>query len=152
MPVKHYPLLSKPVVRDQNGNAMSGITITWSITTGSGTLSATSTVSDSNGEASVTFTASSSAGNVFVRASAGVQNVSFFAEIYTYGQQLTGFTLSRPPTTDLPSHRAFNNRTLGQSNGRFYYVASGNDRRVFKYTITGRIWAIQMLISAHASY
>ncbi len=66
------PLALPLVVRvlDGLGGAFAGRLVTWSVTTGSGTLSAASTPSDSAGFASVTFTPTS-LGSVAVRADAG---------------------------------------------------------------------------------
>lgn len=51
--------LSAPLVvqvSDQNGNPLSGVPVSWSVISGSGTLSADSTTTDATGQASVTWT------------------------------------------------------------------------------------------------
>ena len=54
-------------VRDQEGEPMENVTIVWSIKSGSGTLSATTTETNDDGDASISFTAPASAGtNVVV--------------------------------------------------------------------------------------
>jgi hypothetical protein len=55
-------------VRDQNGDPAEGVTITWTIRSGSGTLSATETSTNDDGETSITFTAGSTVGTTVVNA------------------------------------------------------------------------------------
>lgn len=57
-------------VGDAAGNGISGITVTWSVTAGGGSLSQTSTVTNSVGEATVVLTLGSPAGQNTVTASA----------------------------------------------------------------------------------
>jgi len=69
-------------IDDQNGNPMSGVTVTWAITSGGGSLSATSSVSDSNGEAQVTYTAGPDAGTGTVTATvSGLTALTFTVTI-----------------------------------------------------------------------
>ena len=56
------------VVRDQDGNPKENVTVVWSIKTGGGTLSATTTETDGDGETSVTYTAPAAAGTNVVLA------------------------------------------------------------------------------------
>ncbi|MFL5639190.1 MAG: Ig-like domain-containing protein [Gemmatimonadaceae bacterium] len=63
---------------DQYGSAMSDVTVTWAITAGGGTLSATSTQTDGNGRASVTYTAGNTAGTATITATvAGLGTLTF---------------------------------------------------------------------------
>lgn len=55
-------------VVDQNGDPAEGVTINWSIRSGSGTLSATETSTDDDGQTSITFTAGSTTGTTVVNA------------------------------------------------------------------------------------
>ena len=56
-------------VTDAQGNAVSGVAVTWAVTAGGGTLSATSTQTDSQGQASVTLTLGPTVGTNTVTAS-----------------------------------------------------------------------------------
>ncbi len=55
-------------VFDQNGTALSGVTVSWSIVTGTGSLSSATSTSDTSGQASVEFTAGADTGDVVVDA------------------------------------------------------------------------------------
>lgn len=69
-------------IDDQNGDPMSGVTVTWAITSGSGSLSATSSVSDSNGDAQSTYTAGTEAGTATVTATvSGLTALTFTVTI-----------------------------------------------------------------------
>ena len=57
-------------VQDQNGDGLSGITVSFAVTIGGGTVSATSVTTNSNGQASTTLTLGSAAGSNRVVASA----------------------------------------------------------------------------------
>ena len=57
-------------VRDQNGDALSGITVAFAVTAGGGTLSASSVTTDSSGQAESTLTLGSSTGTNTVTATA----------------------------------------------------------------------------------
>ena len=57
-------------VQDQNGDGLSGITVSFAVTIGGGTVSATSVTTNSNGQASTTLTLGSTAGSNRVVASA----------------------------------------------------------------------------------
>jgi hypothetical protein len=66
------------VVIDQYGSAMPTVTVTWAITAGAGSLSATSTPTDASGTASVTYTAGPTAGAATITAAvAGIGTVAF---------------------------------------------------------------------------
>jgi hypothetical protein len=62
---------------DERTGGMPGVTVQWTIVSGTGTLSATSTVTGETGEASVNFTAGSETGPVLVRATAQDLRVTF---------------------------------------------------------------------------
>jgi len=69
-------------VLDQNGSPLSGVTVTWTISSGTGSLSTTSVVSDVNGLASVSFTAGTDPGTVGISAAVGsVSAATFTIEI-----------------------------------------------------------------------
>jgi plastocyanin len=58
----------KARVKDANGDAVSASTVTWSVRSGSGSLSATSSSTDLVGDAAITVTAGSSSGPLIVQA------------------------------------------------------------------------------------
>lgn len=62
---------------DETATPMAGIVVTWAITSGGGTLSATSTTTDANGEASVTYKPGATVGTVTIKATAIDLNVTF---------------------------------------------------------------------------
>jgi hypothetical protein len=65
-------------VLDQNGGALAGVSVTWAISTGTGTLTSTTSVTDVNGQASNTFAPGSSAGSTTVTATvSGLTPVEF---------------------------------------------------------------------------
>ena len=70
-------------VQDKNGAALGGVSVTFAVTEGEGTLGVTSTETDSNGRAESTFTLGRSPGTYTVEASAeGVEeSVVFSAEV-----------------------------------------------------------------------
>jgi hypothetical protein len=69
-------------VLDQNGTPLSGVVVTWTITSGEGSLSTASVVSDVNGLASVSYTAGSDPGAVGISAAVGsVSAATFTIEI-----------------------------------------------------------------------
>ncbi|HEY4303790.1 MAG TPA: hypothetical protein VGM82_04950 [Gemmatimonadaceae bacterium] len=55
-------------VLDQNGSTLSGVMVTWSIVTGTGSLSSTISTTNDSGQASVDFTAGADTGGVVVDA------------------------------------------------------------------------------------
>ena len=57
-------------VQDQNGDALSGVTVTFAVTIGGGSISASSVTTDANGQASTTLTLGSAAGSNRVVATA----------------------------------------------------------------------------------
>lgn len=57
-------------VKDANGNAVSGFSVTFSVVTGSGTLSAATAMTNAQGQASTTLTFGATAGTTTVRANA----------------------------------------------------------------------------------
>lgn len=63
---------------DNTGAPMPGVTVTWAVTSGGGTVSPATTVTDVNGIALATFTAGSSAGTTVVTASAGGTSTASF--------------------------------------------------------------------------
>lgn len=71
------------VVIDQNDIAVPTITVTWAITSGGGTLSATTTQTDDNGVASVTYTAGPTAGSAAITATVSGIGTVGFAETIT---------------------------------------------------------------------
>ena len=67
-------------VRDQNGDGLSGITVAFAVTAGSGSLSSASVTTGSNGRASSTLTLGSSAGTNTVTATvSGITAITFTA-------------------------------------------------------------------------
>ena len=73
--------LSAPLVvtvLDQDGLALSGVTVTWSITSGEGALSVTSSTTDANGQATNSSYAAGSAGDIVITATvSGLTPVQF---------------------------------------------------------------------------
>jgi hypothetical protein len=63
-----FPDSLSVIVLDQYGFSTEGTTIVWAITSGGGSLSATSTTTDMNGITSVTYTAGLSAGRATITA------------------------------------------------------------------------------------
>jgi hypothetical protein len=66
---------------DETTGGLGGVQVQWSIVSGTGTLSATSTVTDDAGISSISFTAGASAGPVLVRATAEDLRVTFTVEV-----------------------------------------------------------------------
>ena len=58
-------------VQDQNGDPIAGRTVNWTVATGGGTLTSTSSVTNAQGVATMTFTAGATAGASTVTASVG---------------------------------------------------------------------------------
>lgn len=58
-------------VKDQNGDALANETVTWTISSGTGALSATTSTTDSNGQASVTYTPDAITGTTTITATVG---------------------------------------------------------------------------------
>jgi hypothetical protein len=81
--------LSEPLVvkvADQYGNPLAGVAVTFAITAGSGTLSATTAVTNSSGQAQVSLTLGTTAGTVTVTATiAGVASPAVFSATATPG-------------------------------------------------------------------
>ncbi len=70
------PLVVQAV--DSNGNPLSGVAITWSVSSGSATLTNVSAVTGANGQATANVTAGAAAGTIVISVSAGgFANVSF---------------------------------------------------------------------------
>jgi hypothetical protein len=66
------------MVVTQFGEPLQNVTVTWTIASGGGTLSATSTVTDENGIAAVSYTTGTTAGPVVIEARvSGVPPLSF---------------------------------------------------------------------------
>lgn len=66
-----------------NGTPVANQAVSWTVTSGHATLSATSTLTDSNGNASVNFTFGQSAGPITIGASVGASQISFSATAYS---------------------------------------------------------------------
>ena len=66
---------------DEKTGVLPGVTVAWTITSGTGTLSATSSVTDDSGLASINFTAGSVVGPVLVRATAEDLRVTFTIDV-----------------------------------------------------------------------
>ena len=58
-------------VRDQNGDPISGRTVTWAVATGGGTLTSTSSTTNAQGVATMTYTAPATVGAATVTATVG---------------------------------------------------------------------------------
>jgi hypothetical protein len=66
------------VVNDQFDDPMPGVTVTWAVATGGGTLSATTITTNAEGQAQVTYTAGATAEAVTVTATVtGINPVTF---------------------------------------------------------------------------
>ena len=77
-------------VLDQNRSAFAGVVVTFSVTAGGGTLSATTATTDANGQASTTLTLGSDLGtNTITATVAGLEPVTFTASGYTTPHSLT---------------------------------------------------------------
>ncbi|HRN52051.1 MAG TPA: Ig-like domain-containing protein, partial [Gemmatimonadaceae bacterium] len=74
------------VVSDNFGNPISGVSVTWTVTAGGGSMSAPSSVTDSLGQASVTWTLGSVAGPQLATASAGFLPEVEFSATATIGE------------------------------------------------------------------
>ena len=73
-----YPFVVE--VRDQNGEVFAGVPVTFTVTTGGGTLSVTSTTTDENGRAESTLTLGSDAGmNIVSVSTTGIQQTVTFS-------------------------------------------------------------------------
>jgi adhesin/invasin len=73
-----FPDSLSVIVLDQYGFSTEGTTIVWAITSGGGSLSATSTTTDANGITSIAYTAGTSAGRATITATlAGVGFLTF---------------------------------------------------------------------------
>lgn len=64
-------------VTDPNGNPLAAQNVTWSVSAGQATLSASASISDANGNASIAFTFGSTAGASTIQAALGGAHVSF---------------------------------------------------------------------------
>ncbi len=58
-------------VKDQNGDLLANETVTWAITSGTGALSTTTSITDANGQASVTYTPDDNTGTTTISATVG---------------------------------------------------------------------------------
>jgi uncharacterized protein YjdB len=84
--------LSNPLtvrVRDQSGNNLPGVTVTWSVTSGGGSLSQTTSTTDNLGRAQVGYTLGTTAGSNGVRASVGSLSPVDFTATGTAGAAAT---------------------------------------------------------------
>ncbi len=72
-------------VQDQNGNLLAGVTVTFTVTAGGGTLSTTTPTTDANGQAQTTLTLGSTPGTNSVQASVSAEGIEstqlFSAEV-----------------------------------------------------------------------
>jgi hypothetical protein len=74
------PLLPTVVARDQYGNPVAGVTVSWSTAPGSGAVSATTTVTGADGRCSVTWTLGTVTGAVsLTAATSGLPAITFTA-------------------------------------------------------------------------
>jgi hypothetical protein len=86
-------------VTDSQGNPLSGVPVTWTVSQGTIALANSSTVTDAGGQSSTTATAESSAGTVVIKASAGSGSAQFTLTVtagsatsltlYSSGQNVT---------------------------------------------------------------
>ena len=58
-------------VKDQNGDPISGLTVNWTVATGTGTLTSATSVTNAQGVATMIFTAGATAGTATVTATVG---------------------------------------------------------------------------------
>jgi hypothetical protein len=91
------------VARDQYDNGVAGVTVNWTVTAGSGTVSSPTTVTGNNGRASVSWTLGPDAGPMSLQASAtGVPPVTFSATATsTFAVLGGGFNVNERLTSDL---------------------------------------------------
>lgn len=68
---------------DHTATPMSGVTVSWTISSGSGTVSTASSTTDDSGLTSIGFTAPTTSGPVGVRATAGDLRVTFTVNVLT---------------------------------------------------------------------
>ncbi|WKW13206.1 Ig-like domain-containing protein [Pseudogemmatithrix spongiicola] len=87
------------VVRDGFGNPVSGASVTWAITTGGGSLGATTSVTDSDGRASTTWTLGNGAGAQSATASVATLTDVVFSATATAGAPAQ-LVLSAIPASD----------------------------------------------------
>jgi hypothetical protein len=78
-------------VTDQNGAALSGTTVSWAVSQGSGTLSASTTTTDSNGQASVTFTPNVEGASVVTASVSGISSTVQFTVTASAASGARGF-------------------------------------------------------------
>jgi hypothetical protein len=117
-------------VTDSNNNAVSGVTVSFAVTAGGGTLTAASAVTNSQGLAESTLTLGPSPGTNTVRASSGTLNgspITFTATAVAAGA--ADVTWTRQPVTagwpngsigwHLPLYDSLSQQTL-------FYIANGN--------------------------
>jgi adhesin/invasin len=72
-------------VEDHDGNAVSGVTVTWAVTSGGGSVAPASTTTGANGQASTEWTLGTQLGSQKVRASAGAAGSMDFEATATAG-------------------------------------------------------------------
>lgn len=123
------------VVSDNFGNPISGVTITWTVTAGGGSMSAPSSVTDSLGRASVTWTLGSVAGAQLATASAGFLPDVEFSATATAGAATHVAFISQPdtavagapfpPTLYVEFRDAFGNRDASLSDSVTMSIESG---------------------------
>ncbi len=66
-------------LKDKFGNPVPGVTVTWTVLSGAGSLSAATVTTDANGQAQVTWTLGPGAGTQSVKATAGALSATFTA-------------------------------------------------------------------------
>ena len=83
-------------VRDENGSALEGISVTFSVTAGDGTLSVTSTTTDPNGRAETTLTLGPNLGTNIVQVSAaGIEVPATFHAVFDTEAPLIGADINK---------------------------------------------------------
>ena len=89
---KNSALALQPTVeaRDQFGNVVAGVTVTWAPTAGSGTVGSATSVTGANGRASITWTLGDASGPMSLSASAAAVTPVTFAAVATSTFPLLG--------------------------------------------------------------
>ncbi|MBC8123675.1 MAG: DUF4082 domain-containing protein [Gemmatimonadaceae bacterium] len=140
--------LSEPLVvrlTDSSDNPQAGVTISFAITAGDGSISNTSATTDANGQTSTVLTLGATAGVNGVSASAvGVGTVNFTASSNpAVGEGITLFTSQSPSNPNVSDGGAsyelgmkFRTTRAGQITAIRHYRSSGETG-----THTGRIWS-----------
>lgn len=117
-------------VLDQSGNALSGVTVTWAIASGGGSLSAASSTTGSNGQASTTYTAGTTTGTSTITASV----TGLAAATFTVTVAASGST-----TTDCSSATGTTARVVCLANA-FKATLSTTQQTGVQYTLSSTNW------------